>query len=222
MQQREKVKKGFDRLSPIYDAAAFTFFGRALWRAQSHFISSLTHAKHALIIGGGTGKILTELLRQKAADRYYYLDLSGQMVKRARQRVEQDFKDKLSSVTFHTGDIHDLPPGISFDLIITPFLLDMIDKKKLLNEMKIMDSRLEKNSTWHFTDFNYPSRKGFTAAVSRPLIGFLYFAFRLFTGVDNRSLPDFHSAFTALGYKVKEEKYFLGGLLVTRIYQPRY
>jgi ubiquinone/menaquinone biosynthesis C-methylase UbiE len=217
MKSRERVKRGFNRISSFYDAAAFIFFGRSLWKAQSHFLKEVPRCSNALIIGGGTGRILEEMMRLNIADHYYYLDISDRMVKRARQRAERNFKERISSVTFHAGTAHDLPSS-SFDLILTPFMLDMIEKKELQSEMRSISSHLNKNGLWLFTDFNHPKQKG-SRIFSSFLIGLLYFFFGAVTGVKNRSLPDFASAFSTLRFDAKKEKYFLGGVLVSRIYQ---
>ena len=217
MQERESIRKGFNRLSPFYDALAFIFFGRSLWRAQSHFISSLPRVNNVLIIGGGTGKILTHLISHNIAHRYYYLDISNEMVKRAGERTRKEFPSEYGRIVFHAGTVHDIPPNESFDIIITPFVLDVIPSGELFTDMQRMDSLLNREGSWVFTDFHYPE-KGMKRSLSKMLVGSLYFFARVICSVKNNRLPDTAEAFNRMGYKITKEKYFLGEMLVSRVY----
>jgi tRNA (cmo5U34)-methyltransferase len=218
MKRGERTSKGFDLLSPFYDASVRLFFGRSLWKAQSYFLSQLPRAKHTLIIGGGTGKILEEMMHIDISDAYCYADISAQMIRLTELRISKRSPESLSPVTFITGTVDDVPSSFSFDLIVTPYLLDMIPHSELLTEMKKMDRLLSDNGKWLFTDFNYPKEKKVMSSISKLVVKALYVPFMLFAGIRNSSLPDFSSAFSSLGYKAEKEKYLLGGMLVTRVY----
>lgn len=217
MNKRERIKRGFDLLSPFYDPLSFIFFGRSLWRSQAYFLPRLERSKNVLIIGGGTGRILEELLRLDTASKYYYLDLSKKMIKRAEERIKKRFPDKTACLTFHEGDISKLPADNSFDVVITPYVLDCVAEDELLAEMREIDARLERGGKWLFTDFQY-SERPLTETISKALVKILYLFFRICCSVTNKSLPAFEEAFTLLGYQKADEKYFLGGMTVTRIY----
>lgn len=217
MQNREGIRKGFNRLSPFYDALAFLFFGKSLWRSQAFFIPALPHVNNVLIIGGGTGRILTHAASHSIAQHYYYLDISDEMVKRAEERFRKECPEKPGAVTFHAGTIHDLPEGAQFDIIVTPYLLDMIAADQLFDDMRKMDEVLAGGGKWLFTDFSHP-RKGLKRTFSKMLVRLLYIFFRTFCSIKNTQLPEMERVFTRLGYKAEKEKFFLNGLLVSRIY----
>lgn len=217
MKGREGIRKGFNRLSPFYDGLAFLFFGRSLWRSQAHFIPALPRVNSVLVIGGGTGKILTCLISHGIAHRYYYLDISDEMVRRAGERVKKEFPGKLDTISFQSGTVHDLPANVQFDIIITPYVLDMIPADQLMQDMRKMDILLKPVGKWLFTDFSYAG-KGLKRALSKALVSMLYFFFRVICSISNSQLPAMENVFKILGYKIEKEKAFLGGLLVSRLY----
>ena len=74
-------------------AAAFAvvFFGNAIWRSQKYFIPTLSGFKNVLILGGGTGKILVELMKHKTGQHYFYVDLSDKMILKTKKRIQKQF-----------------------------------------------------------------------------------------------------------------------------------
>ena len=60
---KPQVEKGFDRLSAIYNGLSRLFFGRQLINAQDFFIKDIEEGSSILIVGGGTGKVLSEIIK---------------------------------------------------------------------------------------------------------------------------------------------------------------
>src|SRR5687767_498288 len=79
----------FNFIAPVYDALAQLVYGKAQRRAQAHFLSMIPAGSSVLILGGGSGWILPELLRQSRPARVLFLEPSAQMMQRAKRRFPQ-------------------------------------------------------------------------------------------------------------------------------------
>lgn len=214
---REK-KRGFNLIAPIYDfCAQLAFFG-GLYRAQSHFISSLTPSKKTLIFGGGTGRILIELIENSASREYTYVDISEKMLSRAKKRLWELSKTRkqMPKVDFICGTQNEIPKE-KFNVIVTPFILDCFNEVDLAHTMRQLSDRLAPNGAWLFTDFHIAD--GSIGYITRFVTQTLYLFFNLICALRVDRLPDFSSAFAAVGLVPQKEKYFLRKMLVTRIYR---
>jgi tRNA (cmo5U34)-methyltransferase len=208
---KERIRKGFDRLSPFYDALVRIFFGRSLTRTQLHFLPELKTPGSALIFGGGTGKILAEMIRQDIAKTYCYVDISEKMIAKAKKRTA----GKNNGVEFICGS-YDAIPQKKFDLIVTPFVLDCFTDEELALVMKTLQERLAPGGKWLFADFNVPEKGART--FSRFLIRILYFFFNVICGLGVKKLPGFEQHFEVVNMKKVKEEFFLRGMLTAKVY----
>ena len=71
---------GFDRLAPIYDPLARMIYGKSIVQAQTSFLSIIPPFSKVLILGGGTGWLLTELLRGHPTCEVWYIESSANML----------------------------------------------------------------------------------------------------------------------------------------------
>jgi tRNA (cmo5U34)-methyltransferase len=220
MQNTSRLKKGFNFLSPFYDAAGTLIFGRQLLASQNYWIGRVAPVDTILVFGGGAGRLIREIELHHKRARICYVDISEKMVAKARKLVEREFPERLSSYQFICGSWTDIPVSEKYQLILTPFVLDCFTEAELLLVMQALKERLWENGQWLFTDFHIPD-KGMGRSVSRMIVGVLYFFFRLSCGLEVRKLPAFEDAFKAFGFEKEQEKYFCRGLLTTRVYSLR-
>jgi ubiquinone/menaquinone biosynthesis C-methylase UbiE len=73
----------FDRIAPVYDRLADIVFGTAILDAQRTHLHALNDAREILILGGGTGRLLRDLLGQNAKSRVTYVEASQRMIELA-------------------------------------------------------------------------------------------------------------------------------------------
>jgi ubiquinone/menaquinone biosynthesis C-methylase UbiE len=209
----KRIKSGFNFLAPWYDFFAGLLLGGALMRAQRHWLSQLGRCKNVLIVGGGTGALLSEMLARGIGGRYVYVDISERMIAAARKRIaSQNFS---IPVEFICGSPEAIA-GRKFDLIVTPFVLDCFGEHELTRVMQTLKSALLKRSQWLFADFHIPT--GVMGFISGGIVRGLYLVFNLICGLGIGKLPDFARHFAEIGFTKKAEKYFLRGMLVSRIY----
>ncbi|HXC04571.1 MAG TPA: class I SAM-dependent methyltransferase, partial [Bacteroidia bacterium] len=210
--------KGFDRLAPVYDSLARFFSGNGIERAQLHFLGLLRPAQRILVFGGGTGVLLPHLLRLNPGAQIWFVDLSGEMIRKAKKRVEQECPRQLQDIHFVEGSYTDLPESGRVDLMITPFVLDCFRDPELGRVMKALASRLASGGQWLFVDFTNPE-PGYVKPFASFLHTCLYFFFNLFCHLGVRKLPLFSLAFAAVEFRLQAEKKFCGSLLTARIYE---
>jgi tRNA (cmo5U34)-methyltransferase len=207
-----RVKKGFDFVAPFYDFLVKLFFGSSISKIQNHFLSEVKGAHNILIFGGGTGQILLDCLNKNPLAHYYYLDISEKMINRTRQ------KNTSSKVNFITGSYIDIPDQ-SFDVIITPFVLDCFNNENLKKEViPKLKSHLIQNGKWLFSDFNHSEKSRFAKTLSICTIQLLYWFFNIICGLGVKKLPDFKQAFASNRLIVNAECESLYGMLVSSIY----
>lgn len=174
----------FDWVAPVYDAMAFVVFGRKLQQAQTVFLDLIPDGSSVLIVGGGTGWLLEQLMESCKPNRVLYLETSGQMVARASRRMIG--KALLGSVEFRVGDENALRPDEQFDVLMTPFLLDLFTEATLQTQLipKLLHA-LAHTGRWIVTDFVQPA-VWWQKALLWTMIRF----FRFTAGIETRKLAN--------------------------------
>src|SRR5437588_48570 len=160
MLSSSKIRSGFNFLAPFYDLFSKLFFGNAILRSQTYFLSSLEKFENVLIFGGGTGKILIALLKNEIGKNYTYVDISDKMAARSKKRFEKFCAENSidPKVDFICGSYSDIPSEKKFDLIITAYVLDCFTEKELPEAMNALHERSSLAGKWLFIDFNIPEK----------------------------------------------------------------
>lgn len=201
-------RKGFDRLSRFYDLLLRMSSGAAIPRSQTALLPQMPNGKKALIVGGGTGTFLVELIKSGKTEDITYIDISEGMIRQSRKKV-----DTLNaSVKYICGTLEDLKPEERFDMIFTPYFLDLFEEKERVSIMKSIQAHLNPGGYWYVSDFAYPDQN-LPGKFYRLAHRILYLFFRTVCGISGQQLPDLKSELMAMNMKLVEEKYFLKRLL---------
>jgi tRNA (cmo5U34)-methyltransferase len=200
---------GFDRVAWCYDALSSLVFGSALQRAQRAALVGLpVGSPHVLILGGGTGWVLLEVLRLRPQAVVLYLEASPNMLARARARLARECPQALAQVEFRHGTQGALGPNERFDALITFFVLDCIARPDLAGALAQLRACQRPNAPWLLADFR-PARRGWRWV----LLGLMYTFFRLTTGLRARELPDLAAALVRLGlHPVHRARFYAGAV----------
>ena len=206
-------KVNFSKLAPIYDLLGSLAFVGRLHRSQTHLIPLYPkQPKNILIMGGGTGKFLIELLKAITFENITYIDLSPKMITLARNKVSVSYPESLSKMHFICGDETTIPKK-SYDLIITHYFLDCFTETDFVKVAESLYDHLQATGTWSMVDFSNPQNNHIKGSI----IGFLYGFFRLTCQLNVKNIPDFDPWFEQkLGRRYDKE--FIGGLLKSTIY----
>lgn len=211
----DATRRGFDRISPFYDVLARLFPGRRIERSQCLFLNELANCRRALIVGGGNGGFLRELLRGGFTGEVVYLDISGAMIKRARETIAGLPEAR---VDFRRGDVRDLDAIRRFDLICTNYVLDVFTPGDLNNVMTRLDRTLVPGGLWLCTDFSEPGGGPARRLFQRSMLGGLYAFFGQVCGIRPRRLPPIEPLFAQRGYVASRREELAGGLLWSALF----
>ncbi len=195
----------FDRIASVYDLLARLVFGKSMVKAQIHFLPKIpAHAK-VLILGGGTGWILTELFRMNPLCKVWYVEASAKMLALSRKRVNDEWP-----VKFIHGTEENIPLSMDFDVVITNFYLDLFNENALNEVVVRIKSALNVNSIWIATDFVNNQKLW-----QRVTLRIMYLFFQLACNIESTQLPAWKTAIQKTKYKKEEIKSFYGAFIET-------
>jgi SAM-dependent methyltransferase len=207
-----RIARGFGRIAPSYDILARAVFGNALRKSQCCFLGRIPADADILVLGGGSGWFLEQLLAVTNCRSVCYVDVSAVMQRRARERISRHRPHDLARVSFVTGGPESIPTDARFDLLCTHCFLDLFTDETLRAVSLHLTEHLRADALWYFSDFR--AADGFPmSALSRLLLGAMYRFFRMICGVEARRLPRFDEAFRATGFAPTAEARFHGGMV---------
>ena len=131
MDKKEQNIKFFNKWANCnYDWAPFQWWMTRFQKPIEEEVQK-SNPKSFLDISCGTGKLLSKLVILSPKTKYTGLDISPEMLKKAKQRLPKN-------VTLKQGDVHQLPfKDNSFNLVVsTESFHHYDDQKKALEEMK--------------------------------------------------------------------------------------
>jgi SAM-dependent methyltransferase len=210
----------FDRVARLYRALEYLSFGPMLERCRFHHLGALAtgHFKRALILGDGDGRFLARLLAVCPGLSADAVDASPAMLRLLRARaVRQGAENRLRTQCADARSI--TPSARGYDLVATHFFLDCLSESETESLIRRILPCLTPGARWIVSEFQVPSGSRMRAAFARALIAGLYAAFRLLTGLRTRRIPPWQSLLAGSGFTCRASEAFLGGLLVTEIWQ---
>ena len=202
----------FDRVASFYDALARLVFGNALRQAQQAALVGLpTGAPKVLIMGGGTGWILEEVLRRCPHAQILYVEASAAMLQKSRAALSATH---AAQVEFRHGTERSLLASELFDVIITFFFLDLFEPERFAVLVRQLNAARRQGGLWLLADFCKPPRWW-----QRALLAVMYQFFRLTTGISAQQLPAIHAELTKLGLRVRSQQGFYGGMIEASVFE---
>lgn len=200
---------GFDLLAPIYDRLARLVFGRSIVDSQTVFLHHVKSGDRVLILGGGTGWLLAELVRHVPDCEIWYIESSNGMLDVAKQKVNGS-----NTVHFVLGTHRDIPL-MKFDVVITHFFLDMFSQEELPSVLSGLSRVLHQQSIWLATDFENEG-KWWQGVLTKMMIVF----FRAF-GVKAGHLPTWRKSLSIVDMHEVEMKFYYKGFIKATFYKRR-
>ena len=195
----------FNFIAPIYDPLAFLVYGNNLIDAKKIFFEKIPSHARLLLMGGGTGNILNDLLKKKPDIIVDFVEASSGMMKIATKNLKKEFQPR---VNFITGDHHSIPKDVQYDVITSFFVIDCFKQQDAVEFARAITSVLKHDGIWLFTDFF-----GTGKFYHRVLLWSMYRFFRVVSRIPTIKLPDYAAIFKEVKFTVREEKRFLNGLI---------
>ena len=187
-------------------------FGRSLERAQAVFLGRIPPGASVLIVGGGTGWLLEPLLTTNPPVRIVYLEVSARMLACASRRVFHS--PLLGTVQFRLGNEMNLRPHEQFDVVITPFVLDLFTAQTLQTRLlPRLRHALRPGGQWLITDFVPPVGRR-----QKNLIRLMIWFFRLTANMEARELADWQGVMAETGLCLQERQSRVGGMVSVEVW----
>jgi len=219
---RAKAQRGYNRIAVFYDLAARIFFSNKINKSQVALLPFLPDFKCCLILGGGSGYFLQQILSQHKTARFVYVDLSDRMIEMAKNRIKRKFPEELHRIEFRCASVEDVK-NESFDLIVCNYFLDLFtDEEVDLLLERFYSEILSSRGYVYFTDFAIPESRWIMKKVTEALLKMLYFIFRIATSIRSTRLPNFPLLFKKNNFNVLHADSFSGGIMVSAIYKKRH
>jgi SAM-dependent methyltransferase len=211
----------FDSVARAYRWMEYFSFGRMLERCRFHFLSPCFSACRALVLGDGDGRFTARLLSENSTVKVDVVDASPEMLAVLRERVRHNCRNADIRLSTTAADIRQLiPTRMDYDLVVSHFFLDCLTDGEVRSLISRLSPRMTPDALWLVSDFAVPE-KGWRRLGGRIVIRGLYFAFFVLTGLKVRKIPNYANAFKENGYHQVDTAEFLGGMLVTQLWQRR-
>jgi tRNA (cmo5U34)-methyltransferase len=200
----------FDRIAPFYDNLVKLVFGRSMHRAQTWFLKDIAQGSHVLILGGGTGWLLAELMALNPHCKVVYIDASLKMVQLAKKRMAGS-----NDIVFIHGTERSIPPDFTFDAIITHFYLDLFNAESCARIVKVIRASCHRTTLWLVCDF---MKETWWQSV---MLSVMYWFFKIVSNLNIKELPDWKQTIKENGFREISAKDFLRGFISSATFQIR-
>jgi ubiquinone/menaquinone biosynthesis C-methylase UbiE len=204
----------FDPVARPYRWLEYMSFGPWLARCRNAQLVHLSGARHALLLGDGDGRFLARLLAANPTLTADVVDSSRAMLRLLQQRCGPQASHRIR---LHHADALVWKPGGSYDLIVSHFFLDCFSPQQLEQLFAVVLPHALPGAQWVISEFAIPSN-AFMAYLARGIIGSLYRAFGLLTGLPVRALPDYATSLLRRGLTPTHDRRYLAGLLRSQIW----
>ena len=209
----------FDRLARLYAPLEWLSFGRALSRRRRCFLADprVASAQRALVLGDGDGRFTAALVERYPALEVTAVDASADMLEELERRVRA--KTPSAALDLQCADLRTWSvTGAGYDLVVSHFVFDCLTTPDLAGLVARIAPALAPRARWLVSDFAIPSHALWTP-IAQLLLRFLYFAFRLLTGLEVTQLPDYQSALASARFELASVETGLGGTLRSELWQ---
>lgn len=207
---------GFDFVASFYDPLARLVYGRSLQRAQQAALDAGLPecGGRVLIIGGGTGWVLGEVLRRRPDARVLYLEASPRMLQRSQAWLAQTLPHHAGQVEFRLGTEAALRADEQFETVVTFFFLDLFEPRRLRQLVRRLHAALTPGGGWLLADFATPRRWWHAL-----LLQLMYWFFGLTAGISARRRPPIEAELTRLGLSGAPAGRFFGDMMEASVWQ---
>ena len=200
---------GFDKLAYIYDGLARLVYGKSIVNSQLPFLNDINPNATVLILGGGTGWFLAQLLIMGPTCEIWYIESSIKMLEKSKAKSPHS-----PNVHFIHGTEQNIPHHQKFDVVITNFYFDLFSFQSLQAIIKGIQISMKPDSIWLATDFIH-ARSWWQSILSKVM----YIFFRSVCNIEAKSLPDWHRCLTEARLIKRKSKLFYGGFIEACVYQ---
>jgi tRNA (cmo5U34)-methyltransferase len=210
------MSNNFSSISKFYDALGFLVFGNALKKSQLYFMNKIPPHSKVLVVGGGTGWFLEELVKITSLQKVVYVEASIQMMKLSQQRIAAI--NPRTELAFINSPIETISLDEKFDVIITNYFLDLFREDQSASIAAHLLLTLNSKGIWMVTDFKV-NPKFIHKIWQKALLRIMYLFFRYTSGIEANRLPDLPLIFKQLNLKKIYSEEFFSGMMESAVYK---
>ena len=199
----------FDSVAGFYDKLSTLVFGTAMRRAQTTHLCDIPQGSNVLILGGGTGWLLSELSAVNPTCKVLYIDASSKMISLSKKNL----RNSTQEIVFVHGTEESIPAGMTFDAVITHFYLDLFPQDACISMIHKIRSAIRINGILLVSDFI--NTTWWHGVMLRMMYGF----FRLMCGIEGRLLPPWKDLLEENGFKEHKSREFFGGFIKSAVFR---
>ncbi len=208
------MDNGFDRVAFFYDQMMQSVFGKAIVKAQIHFLPLIPAESRVLIVGGGTGWIVNRLFAHTTISQITYVDASPNMISESKRNIPLFFHSKIDFITSNEQVFWQL--GQDYDVIITPFFLDLFKPERSFFMSNQLVKLLKTQGYWLYTDFYAEPTQ---TALRVKFIRLMYWIGHHWCGVEMKHYWDFEQCLQHPALVKQGEAYYFRKMIKTALYQ---
>jgi ubiquinone/menaquinone biosynthesis C-methylase UbiE len=194
----------------FYDRLSRIVYGRALINAQVYLLQYIPENAGVLIVGGGTGWLLEEIVKiHPSGLNITYVEVAAAMISLSKKRNTGGNK-----IVFINDAIENVVLTPNFDVVITPFLFDNFTDQTLQKVFNHIHLLLKPNGIWLNCDFQLTGKwwQGL-------LLKSMFLLFRVLCKIEASRLPGIEKTFAANHYKIIAQESFFNDFIVSQVYQ---
>jgi tRNA (cmo5U34)-methyltransferase len=201
---------GFDKIAPYYDALARFVFGDSITRCQLEYLNKIPPGAKVLILGGGTGWLLLELMKVNPTCTVWYVESSIKMIEIAKARLRGLSHSKVAFIHGTEKDLQQY--NDIYDAVITNFYFDLFTPGSLIDVLGYIKKSVHPGSMLLVCDFVD------RAWWQRFLLVVMYGFFRWTCGIEARNLPDWQHKLDEAGFVESSTTWFYRGFIKSALH----
>jgi len=202
----------YDKIANHYDTLSRLVFFKSQVNAQINQLHNIPKDSSVLIVGGGTGWILEEIVKlHPSGIKIIYVEISAKMLTLSKAR-----NYGVNEVEFVNIGIEDFETNLIFDVILTPFLFDNFSEQRIGVVFSKLNSLLKQNGKWLLVDFSLNTNKG--KWWKWLVLKSMYVFFKMLGIVEATNLIDVKPYFVAEQYQVVEERFYYAGFIKASVF----
>ena len=203
----------FGRLARVYCWMEYFSFGLYLQRCRTLRIAEMAACRRVLVYGDGDGRFLAELVRSARSMQIAAVDASSEMLRQATKQLPSEARARLVQADALGCEVSAFPEAC-FDLVVSHFFFDCFDEEELSTLVARANAAAVEGAMWVVSDFAIPQQP-VARQLGRLVVGGLYLAFGLLTGLRTRRLPDHGRVMRESGWRLEDRRTLLLGLLAS-------
>ena len=206
------VVNTYNRIAWAYDKLARVVFGESILRSQTHYLSLLKPNEKILIVGGGSGNVLTFIDELDIPLTIDFVEPSEKMIQRAENRMPLN---NLADINFHQATFESYNPQVQYDWVFCFFFLDLFKRETLINHVAHINNLMNTESILWVTDFQIVADSFWQKGLSK----IMHVFFKLTTKLESNKLKDINDVLLQSGFANENKAEYFNRFILSALYK---